>query len=224
MIFYDQIKHTAVFPVVFLILALATGKAQNHEWKCVKNADSILVYSRKSDSANYRVVKAVTEVRSSLSALVSILTNAPHHKDWVYNNKKAEILKKENPFSWVVYSQVHVPWPVTDRDIISKTWMKQDTATKEVTIHAEADPDYLPENPDHVRIPYAVAEWHFIPQGHDRVKVIFTIEVDVGGNVPQWLANLTAAKGPFQTMKNLRKKVKEKKYRSAHLPYIQEPL
>jgi len=224
MILSGQIKHAAVFLVISFVLAGAPGKAQDHEWKCIKNVDSILVYSRKSDSANYRVVKAVTEVKSSLSALVAILTNAPHHKDWVYNNKKAEILKKENPFSWVIYSQVHVPWPVTDRDIISKTRMKQDSVTKTVTIHAEADPDYLPKNPDHVRIPYAVAEWQFIPQKQDRVKIVFSIEVDVGGSVPHWLANLTAAKGPFQTMKNLRKKVKEKKYRTVRLPYIREPL
>ena len=200
-----------------------SGHAQNANWKCVKNSDSVLVYSRKSDSANFRIIKATTELKTSLSALVSLLTDAPHHKNWVYMNKKAEILKKDNPFFWVIYSQINVPWPVTDRDIISKTRMKQDPVTKEVTIHAEADPDYLPENPDHVRIPYAVAEWHFIPQGNGRVKVIFTIEVDVGGNVPQWLANLTAAKGPFQTMKKLRKMVQEKKYKTAVLPFLREP-
>jgi hypothetical protein len=223
MIIDGKIRTAAVFLMIFFVLASFAVKAQNQEWKCVKNADSILVYSRKSDSANYRVIKAVTEVKSSLSALVSVLTNAPHHKDWVYNNKKAEVLKKDTPFSWIIYSRVHVPWPVTDRDIISKTRMKQDSITKTVTIHAEADPNYLPENPEHVRIPYAVAEWQFIPQKQGLIKIIFSIEVDVGGNVPQWLANLTAAKGPFQTLKNLRKKVKEKKYRTAQLPYIREP-
>ena len=212
-----------ILAIITLFLGSLSGQAQDSAWKCVKNSDSVLVYARKSDSANYRIVKATTQLKTSLSSLVSLLADAANHKNWVYLNKKAVILKKENPFSWIIYSQTDAPWPVTDRDIVSKTWMKQNPATKEVTIHAEADPDYLPEKPDHVRIPFARAEWHFIPQGNGWVKAVFTIEVDVGGNVPQWLVNLTAARGPFQTMRNLRKMVKKNKYKTSRLPYIKEP-
>jgi len=214
-----------VLTLLFLgiYLGISPGKAQNSEWKCVKRADSILVYARKSDSANYRIIKATTQVKTTLSSLVLLLIDSPHHKDWVFMNKKAEILEKKNPYSWILYSQTDAPWPVTDRDIITKANLMQDPVTKTVTIRGEAIPDYLPKDPEHVRIPYARAQWYFIPEKDSLVKVEFTLEIDVGGNIPQWLANMTATKGPYQTLRGLRKEINQKKYRNAHLKYIMEP-
>ena len=137
-------------------------------------------------------------------------------------NKKTEILEKKNPHNWMLYSQTKVPWPVSDRDIITKSHLTQDTVTKVVTIRSEALPEYLPKDTEHVRVPYAISQWRFIPQKRGLVKIIFTLEIDAGGSVPRWLVNMTATKGPYQTIRKLRSEVRRKKYRDANLPYITE--
>jgi hypothetical protein len=220
---FYQTKFTAVFGITFFVLAGFAARAQKPVWKCVKNADSIQVYSRKSDSANYKIIKVTTRVKTSLSSLVYLLTDPPNHKNWVCMNKKAEVLKKKDTFHWILYSQTDAPRPVSDRDIITKVRLFQDSLNNAVYITGTALPDYLEKDPDHVRIPYAESKWSFVPEKNGWVSVTFTLELDVGGKIPRWLANLTAAKGPYETMRKLRSEIKKKKYKTARLAYIKEP-
>lgn len=214
----------------FLIILLCISffgvlpaNAQNLTWKCVKQADNIRVYSRKSDSANYRIIKVTTQLKTTLSSLVMLVTDFPNNKNWVFMNNKTEILERNNPHSWILYNQTDVPWPITDRDIISRTVLSQDSITKIVTIRGEAIPKYRPVDPNYVRIPFARSQWRFIPLKDSLVDVEFTLELDVGGNIPRWLANMTATKGPYQTMRKFRKEIRRKKYHDAHLYFIKEP-
>ncbi len=198
-------------------------KAQNSVWKCVKHKDDVWVYSRKSNSSNYRIVKVTTLLKTTLSSLVKLVTDFPNNKNWVFLNEKTEILKKENSHLWILYSQTDAPWPVTDRDIVSRTVLSQDSVTKVVTIRGEAIPKYRPKDPDHVRIPFARSQWRFIPLKDSLVDIEFTLELDVGGSIPRWLANMAATEGPYQTIRRFRKEIQRKKYRDAHLPFIKEP-
>ncbi len=138
-------------------------------------------------------------------------------------NRKSVILEKKSPYSWILYNQTNALWPVSDRDVISSAFLMQDSVSKVVTIRGEAMPKYRPTDPDYVRIPFARSQWRFIPLHDGMVEVEFTLELDVGGKIPQWLANLTATKGPYQTIRGLRKEILRKKYRDACLPYIKEP-
>ncbi len=199
------------------------ASAQSTSWRCVKYADGIRVYSRKSDSDNYRIIKVTTLLKTSLSSLVSLVTDFPNNKKWIFLNKKTEILEKDYPHSWILYNQTDAPWPVTDRDIISRTTLTQDSMTKIVTIRGVAIPKYQPKDPNYVRIPFARSQWRFVPLKGSMVDVEFTLELDVGGNIPQWLANITATKGPYQTMRRFRKEIHRKKYFDAHLSFIKEP-
>ncbi len=200
-----------------------TVNAQNSIWKCVKQEDSIRVYSRKSTDANYRIIKVTTQLKTTLSSLVMLVTDFPNNKNWVYLNNKTEILERNSPLSWIIYNQTDAPWPIADRDIISKTVLTQDSITKIVTIRGEAIPKYRPVDPNHVRIPFAHSQWRFIPLKDSIVDVEFTLELDIGGNIPRWLANMTATKGPYQTMRRFRKEIHSKKYYNAHLSFIKEP-
>ncbi len=211
----------------FLLLFVFTGiiilSAQNRAWKLVKNEDGIQVYSRKPNNSKFRIIKVRTQVRTSLSSLVKLIKDAPDHKKWVYLNKKAEILEEKNPFSWVMYSQTDAPWPVSDRDVIARGYLSQDSITKIVSIIAVALPRYIPEKKDYVRIPFAISKWYLIPKKEGVVEAVYTLELDVGGKIPQWLANMAATKGPFQTMLGLKKEIRQKKYRKVHLSFIMEP-
>ncbi len=218
-------KRFFYFLLLFLLVftGTVTLNAQNSTWKLVKNEDSIQVYSRKPNNSKLRIIKVSTLVRTSLSSLVELIKDAPDNKKWVYLNKKAEILEEKNPFSWIMYSQTDAPWPISDRDVVVRGYLSQDSITKIVSITAVALPRYIPKKKDYVRIPFAVSKWYFIPKKGGLVEAEYTLEVDVGGKIPRWLANMAATKGPFQTMRGLRKEIKRKKYRKVHLSFIMEP-
>ena len=216
-------KRFFYFLLLFVFTGIATLNAQNRAWKLVKNEDGIQVYSRKPESSKFRIIKVSTQVKTSLSSLVKLVKDAPDHKKWVYLNKDAEMLKEKSPFSWVMYSQTDAPWPVSDRDVIADGHLYQDSVTKIITIMAVALPWYIPEKKDYVRIPYAVSLWRFVPEKGGVVEAEFTLEVDIGGKIPRWLANMAAIKGPYQTMLGLKREIKQKKYRKVHLSFIMEP-
>ncbi len=211
------------FYFLFIFIGISTLNAQNRAWKLIKNENGIQVYSKKPDNSKFRIIKVSTQIKTSLSSLVKLIKDVSGHKKWVYLDKKAEILREKPPFSWVMYSQTDAPWPVSDRDVVARGHLSQDSITKIVTIRGEALPHYVPKDPDYVRIPYALSKWQFIPEKDSLVEVEFTLVINIGGSVPRWLANLTAAKGPYQTMRGLRKEIKRKKYRKVHLPFIMEP-
>jgi hypothetical protein len=199
------------------------ARAQEAGWKCIKHADSIWVYASKSNTANCRIIKVTTWVKAKLSSLVLLLTDAASQNKWVYNNKKTEIIDKESVFSWHAYSQTHLPWPVCDRDVVASVKLTQDSVTKAVTISSKAIPEYLPKDSNHVRVPYARIKWQLVPAKNHMIKAQCTLEIDAGGHLPKWLVRLTAAKGPYQTMRNLRKEIRQKKYQQVRLSYIKEP-
>jgi len=216
-------KRFFYFLVLFVFTGIATLNAQNKAWKLVKNEDGIQVYSRKPNNSKFRIIKVTTQVRTSLSSLVKLVKDASGHKKWVYLNKDAEILEEKNPFSWVMYSQTDAPWPVSDRDVVARGDLSQDSITKIVSITAVALPRYIPVKKYYVRIPYAVSRWYFIPEKDGVVEAEYTLKVDVGGKIPRWLANMAATRGPYQTMLGLKREIRQKKYRNVHLPFIMEP-
>jgi len=67
-----------------LVITVPSLHAQNNKnWKLVKKADGILVFSKKHDSLKYKTIRVETQVKTSLASLVKLLTDAPNNKNWV---------------------------------------------------------------------------------------------------------------------------------------------
>ena len=218
-----QKKTILCFIIMYFFVSFSPAKAQNTRWRCIKNKNGIQVYSKTMDSSKYMVIRVKTQLKTSLSSLVTLVSDAPNQISWVYLNRKAIVLKQKNAHSYILYGQSNAPWPITDRDVISSTEISQDSITGIVSVDGKALPRYIPVSPHYVRVPYALSQWQFIPKKNGFVGVVYTLIIDVGGSIPRWLANLTMAKGPYQTMLGLRKEIKRKKYREAHLSFIKEP-
>jgi len=197
-------------------------KAQNKPWRCVKSSDGVFVFSRKSDSSGIKIIKVETRIKTSLSALVAVVKDASNHNKWVYLNKDAKIIRSSSPFSWDYYGQTNAPWPVTDRDIVVHGSLHQDSVTKVIHINARTESGYIPLKKGFVRIPFAVSQWIFVPEDSGYVHVEFKVEINLGGNIPKWLMNLTASRGPYETICQFKELTKTNKYQHIHLSYIHE--
>lgn len=55
--------------------------------------------------------------------------------------------------------------------------------------------------------------WRFIPEKEGRIKVIYQIHADPGGDIPSWLANAVAVDSPFNTLKNMLKMLKNNDFK-----------
>ena len=195
---------------------------ETSDWKLTRNHNNIKVYLRKHEGSALKEVLGVIELKANLSALISLIKDTENHYKWMYANKKSELLKTSGNFEWVLYTQSEAPWPITDRELISRAKMSQDMKTCTVRIESVGIPNYLPPSKKLVRIKKMRSLWELIPKKGGVIKVKFKILVDLGGNIPKWLINLAIDKGPYYTLLNLSKTLKNNKYQNIKLPYLKE--
>src|SRR5436190_5075720 len=87
-------------------------------WEQKMDRDGIKVFMRNMDNSPLKAVKTVCTINTSLSILTAVLLDIPGSAEWVYATKKIAVLKKNSPSELLYYSELNIPWPVTNRDFI----------------------------------------------------------------------------------------------------------
>lgn len=177
------------------------------EWKLEKDKDDIQIYTRKVTDFKLKEFKAVTSVNASVELLFSILHNAEKYSEWMSNLQQSHILKQTNENELYIYSESNLPWPFSNRDIVSQSlfYHKDGKSFMKIT----GLPDYIPEKKGIIRMKYTKGLWTFIPLASGETKIIYQFLGDPGGSIPGWLANLFIVDGPYKTLLHL-KEVSEK--------------
>jgi len=195
------------------------GYAQE-DWALKTNKDGIAVYTRSLPDSKFKAVKVECTFAASLSQLVAVILDVNTGDQWVYSTKSSVLLREVSASELFYYSEVSVPWPASNRDFIAHLKVVQDAHTKVVTVYGPTVPDYVPVKKDVVRILQSEGRWVISPIGPNRIKVEYTLRVDPGGNIPAWLINMFAAKGPLESFRNLRTHLQKPGYSNLHLPFI----
>lgn len=213
------IKCTFLFLPALLLISTLDLFSQS-DWELKMNKEGITVYTKNLENSPYKAIKTVCTIKSSMSRLTAVLLDIENSADWVYSTKKCSVLKVSSPTDLTYYSEIAVPWPVSNRDFIIRLKVSQDEKTKVVTVLGENKPTYLPENKNVVRIQRSFSKWLITPLPNGLLKIEYLLEVDPGGIIPAWLINMFATKGPFETFKNLREQVKKPRYDKVTLAFI----
>lgn len=190
------------------------------KWVLSTDHNGIKVYTRHVPDSKIKAVKVVAAMQASSSQLVAAILDIQTCTDWVYHSKKNVMVKQISPLELIYYSEVEVPWPVENRDFVVHIKAEQDPQTKVITINSPCVPGYVPVKEDLVRISQSVGKWVIMPAGKDQVNAEYTLEVDPGGNIPAWLINLFATKGPMETFKKLKVHVQQDVYKKANFKQI----
>ncbi len=146
-------------------------------------------------------------------AVLSLLYDIEVATEWVWKTKEMRLLQElREDEGRIVYQLVSAPWPVSDREIITRSQGYMDPETSEVFIKLECVADYLPKNDKYVRVPELQGGWNIIPLSENQCRVVFRLHIEPGGEIPSWLANIAVIDTPYHTMVNLREMVKKEKY------------
>lgn len=205
-----------------ILLLLSANSFSQKNWELKVDKEGIKVYTKTAANSAYKSVKTVCTIDATLSRLTAVLLDIEHTVDWVYATKKCNVLKQVSASELIYYSEVSAPWPVSNRDFIVRLWAVQDEKTKAVSVLSENKPAFLPEYDNIVRIKQSHSQWVMEPLPNGKVKVEFILQVNPGGNIPAWLINLFATKGPYESFKKLRLQVKKDIYNNVKLPFIKD--
>jgi START domain len=210
-------KHLLSF--ILLLGLFQFGVAQN-EWVLKKEKDGIKVYSRASDHSNFNELKVVLTLPATLHALAALILDISSYPRWSFNTEQSYVLKQVSPAELYFYTEINSPWPASNRDLAVHLRIAQDAATKIMTIQSDGVPSYIPPKKDIVRVPFSKERWTVTPIDKSNIRIEYEVAVDPGASAPAWLINSFSSKGPYETFKNLRERIKGPKYRDAKVSFI----
>lgn len=190
------------------------------DWSLRSNKEGIKVFTRTEAASGLKEIKVQCAVQATLSQMVALVMDVNAGADWVYATRSSTLLKRVSASELYYYSEVEMPWPLTNRDFISHLMVSQDAATKTVTINGPTVPGYVAEKEDIIRVQHSAGKWVLTPLAGQQVHIDYTLLVDPGGSIPTWLVNLFATKGPTETFRKLKTQITKPAYARASLPYI----
>ena len=190
------------------------------DWELRKNENGIAVYTRYAEGSDLKEVRVVSEVNSTLNGCVALIMDLKNYPNWIYACSEASVLSVVNSQERYQYQVTDVPWPVSDRDVVSYFKIGQDESTKIVTTTNSSDPGRIPEKEGRVRVQYFKTTYKLSPLPNGKVKVEFELYVDPGGNIPAWLINANIVTAPYKTTLAMMKQLTA--YQTASLPFIKE--
>lgn len=190
--------------VLTMMLFTSLTAAAQEKWQLVRNDDGIKVYTRRLASEKFKEVRAQFVTAGTEDQLLNIIENIPHHKDWSYGTKRTFLITKKNEDTLIYYSEVSLPWPLSNRDLVIELSFKRDTVDHILHIQAKSIPGILPLKPDLVRVPFSLAVWDVSELPNKLLNIQYTLSTDPGGALPAWLVNLAASAGPYNSFQKLK--------------------
>lgn len=206
--------------LLLLLFKISPASAQ-YVWKLKTEKDGIKVYTSLVDGSKFKAIKVDAELDATAAQLVKVLLDVKNCPEWVSHTSLCTLIKQVSPSELYYYSEIDVPWPATNRDFVAHLTVHQNPETKVVTVDGPAVAGFVPVKDDIVRITASKGEWVITPISKGKVRVLYTLQVDPGGDIPAWLINLLAAQGPMNSFQGLRKQLKKPDYQQG-VAFIKE--
>ena len=208
--------------VIVLCLLAFPSYAQLPVWELKKDVDGIKVFTGRLNDSKLKAIRVECMVNASLGQLAALLLDSRAHVKWVYSTRVSQTVKTISDHHLLYYSEMDMPWPITDRDVVIDLKLTQDPDTRILTVKATAVQGNVEEKKDMVRVTKSNVTWTVTPLGNDQVKIEYVAFADPGGLVPSWAVNMFCTKGPFETFKSLREAVALPEYQHPHLAFLKE--
>ncbi len=194
---------TPILSILFIFPFLLPLSTES-EWTLEKDTKGIKIYTRAKKDSPLKEFKAITQVNTSLSEMVAYMKQVDNYINWFDAVTEVKLLEQVGADEFYVYINNSAPWPVKDRDNITRMQFVQDDS-ETVTIHVTGLPDYIPHHDKRVRIPYIEGFWQFKKIDATTTEVTQQMHAAPGGAIPNWLANMVVVDNPFNTLKTLKK-------------------
>ena len=196
------------FYILLWVLIPCSQSFSQANWTFQKEKNGIKVYTRPAKTSKFNDIKAEFDIQNSIAKFISVSYDVGNYPLWVYGTKTAKLCERLNNEEIIYYSEVNAPWPFSNRDFYARLKINRGADGKTITITATGLPNYKPTENGIVRIPYLHSDMVVSSVNPHTLHIVYTTNVDVGGNVPAWLINLFSTSGPIESFTKLRERCK----------------
>ena len=146
----------------------------------VTSSEGLLkIFTCPVPSSDFLSFVGIATIDAPQHAVLSLLYDVDVATEWVWKTREMKVLQElSGDEGRIVYQLVSAPWPVSDREIITRSQGYLDPDTSEVYIKLECVADYLPLNDKYVRVPQLEGAWNIIPLSPDQCRVVFRLHIE----------------------------------------------
>jgi len=199
--------------ILFLALFLNVVfvcKAQDN-WNEVKNKEGIKVYTRTNTVMSFKEFKATMVIDGKINDVLSVLYDVEGLTIWGHNISKSELIERDGDSLQIYYAVAKAPWPYKDRDGIYSNKMIWDKQLKTLLVEIDLIESDMYANNDFVRMD-GYGFWKIKEKLSGKIEIDFQMQINPGGSIKAWIANMFVSDSPFYTMKKLREALKNERY------------
>ncbi|MGI9531504.1 START domain-containing protein [Lutimonas sp.] len=198
------------YTLCFCLLLTASFYSQE-QWELVKEDQGIQVYTRLNEVMSFKEFKASMVVTANMNDFLSVLYDVEGLVSWGHNIEEVRLLDRPSDSIQIYYAIAKAPWPYKNRDGIYKnvfSWDKlHEILVVDITmLDKEMDPEKK-----YVRMA-GYGNWTATKMSGTELQIEFQMQVDPGGSIKAWMANMFVTDSPYYTMEGMRKALSKKKY------------
>lgn len=104
-----------------------------------------------------------------------------------------------------MHTQFKAVWPVSPRDIITRSVWEQDPKTKVLRLDVTDMGQHYTENQGYVRMQYVSGQWTLTPLPEGQLHIAYEGQADPAGRLPRFLSHSVALKAILNTFEKLPK-------------------
>ena len=194
----------------------------NQSSKLILDKNNIKIWSYKVPKSPLSGFIATTTVKSSLSGLVSLITDTQNANRWLYRTSRIDVLARDDGQQFFTIRVItDVPWPLTDREALVDVRITQDkTGRVRIDSNESVNANKYAVADCCLRMPMVKGYWLFKPVGNGMVEVTMSGHADPGGMIPKGLVNFLIQEHPYNTLQGLRRVIGDTSYQKAQYPHI----
>lgn len=195
---------------ILLISLFILNVTVGSDWVLKKDKSGIQVSTRSVEGSSFEEFKGVTTItNSTLTEVLDVILDVKNYTSLFPDCMNPKILKQDGKFYDIHIIEVKLPWPVKSRDAIyeQKTTLSADN--KKALVSLNPMPDFAADKDGLLRIQKGTGFWELEEDENRNVKVTYQFHGDPGGEIPAWLANSFVVNQPFETLNNLRNRLKK---------------
>lgn len=194
-----------LFTLIIVVVLIPVVVRAQPVWKLQRETSTMKIYTATLPGSRIQSVKAEIIFDTSLDRAVQEIMNVSAYTEWVHSCGASILFNKQNDSTLVYRHVTKLPWPFENRDQVSRFSLRQ-KADGTVSISSKLLTDF-PTYPDCIRIQQSKAEWVLTPLAATKVKAVYELSFDPGGQIPSWMVNAFIDKGPFESFIKLQKRM-----------------
>lgn len=192
------------------------------EWQLVKNdtVHRIKTYSKMEEGKRIRSFKVDAIIDASLDTIARVHFDYADYRRWYFKVDESRLLRQVSSTEVYYYQIFNAPFGLPNRDVVLRNVIEPYTPQKGyLQFNITAEPRYLPEYPQLVRMPAMNMVVKFTPLGARQTHLESEGYVDPGGMVsPAWATNYVQRQAPYQIMLGLQRVVLRDEYSKGREP------